>query len=453
MKISILLLALAASSDALCPYAKRALEDPEFIARNADNEHVKQHLEGRQSGPAGLPFTTFDKNQLIDVTGDHAYAPPGPGDIRGPCPGLNALSNHGYFPRNGVVPLLQAAQATEQVYGLALNFGIPLTIYATLVDGDIVGQAWSIGKAQTQTIDLGLLGKGDGLSGSHNKYESDASVSRGDYYLYNGDVNSVRIDKFTALYNLAKNDPVPNYNLDVLIKHRNYSFQDSVNKNPYFFFEPFAGVAVANAAHTFIPALMSNHSTEYPNGIVSKETLKSFFAITEASDGTLSWQPGHERIPDNWYRRPLGEVNDYSPASFASDFIKMASVVPQAASVGGNTGTTNSFAGVELSDLTGGAYRTSDLLDPKKLVCYFYQIQLAVVPDFLRSRAAGASIAAGLSLLSSKLAPYIDPSCAKIGEWLLNVDGIDQMMLTFCWAGNYNDTFTKQFPGAAVNPN
>ena len=46
---------------------------------------------------------------------------------------------------------------------------------------------------------------------------------------------------------------------------------------------------------------MSNHSAEYPNGILDKETLKSFFAITEAADGTLSWTPGYERIPDNWY--------------------------------------------------------------------------------------------------------------------------------------------------------
>lgn len=45
---------------------------------------------------------------------------------------------------------------------------------------------------------------------------------------------------------------------------------------------------------------MSNHSTEYPNGILDQGTLKSFFAITEADDGTLSWTPGYERIPDNW---------------------------------------------------------------------------------------------------------------------------------------------------------
>lgn len=54
---------------------------------------------------------------------------------------------------------------------------------------------------------------------------------------------------------------------------------------------------------------MSNHSAEYPNGILDKETLKSFFAVTEAADGTLSWTPGYERIPDNWYYPTLQAKN------------------------------------------------------------------------------------------------------------------------------------------------
>jgi len=38
------------------------------------------------------------------VSGEHAFVAPNfaNGDIRGPCPGLNVLSNHGYLPHNGV---------------------------------------------------------------------------------------------------------------------------------------------------------------------------------------------------------------------------------------------------------------------------------------------------------------------------------------------------------------
>ncbi|MCJ1235939.1 hypothetical protein MMC14_003914 [Varicellaria rhodocarpa] len=411
------LAACIAIVDAICPYARQALEDPESFKQYLGKRDPD--VEVRQSS-GNSPFTTFSEDQEIDVTGVHAWAPPGEGDLRGPCPGLNALANHGYFPRNGVVPLTVGATATQQVYGLAPNFGIPLTVYATLVDGDVVGETWSIGGPPPPNLITPVTGKADGLSGSHNKYESDASPGRGDYYLYNGDVTSLRVEKFQALYDLAKNDPVPNYDLDVLTQHRKYTFDQSKNTNPYFFYEPFAGVAVANAAHTFIPALMSNHSAEYPNGILDKETLKSFFAITEAPDGTLTYTPGYERIPDNWYRRPLGALNEYSPANFALDLLQIATVAPEAVSVGGNTGTVDSFTGVDLGDITGGAYRTSDLLDPTKFVCFFYQVTLAVVPDFLRSEALGSALGAALGLLTSEIQPFVDPSCATIGIFPLS---------------------------------
>lgn len=96
------------------------------------------------------------------------------------------------------------------------------------------GRTWSIGGPQPQTIISPILGAGDGLSGSHNKYESDGSVTRGgegppvrikslkltlwclDYYLFNGDVDSVRLDKFKALYDLQPDAATANYDLDVL---------------------------------------------------------------------------------------------------------------------------------------------------------------------------------------------------------------------------------------------
>lgn len=174
------------------------------------------------------------------------------------------------------------------------------------------------------------------------------------------------------------------------------------------------GICVVTETST--AALMSNHSAKYPNGILDKETLKSFFAIFEAPDGTLTYKPGWERIPDKWYRRPLGVVNEYSPASFAQDLVQIAAVVPEAASVGGNTGTVNSFAGADLGNITGGAYQTTDLTNPQKFVCFFYQITLALVPDFLRSRALGSLLGGALDLLHNKIDPFVDPSCAKIGQ-------------------------------------
>lgn len=110
---------------AICPMGKRALENPEAFNSHFEKRDATQ--EKRQTGPGGLPFTTFNENQLVDVTGTHRWIAPGPNDIRGPCPGLNALANHGYFPRSGVVPLTTGATATNQVYGKSLGYLIKIS--------------------------------------------------------------------------------------------------------------------------------------------------------------------------------------------------------------------------------------------------------------------------------------------------------------------------------------
>lgn len=49
---------------------------------------------------------TFDaKAQYVSNKGQYKWVAPGPSDQRGPCPGLNAMANHGYIPHNGVATL------------------------------------------------------------------------------------------------------------------------------------------------------------------------------------------------------------------------------------------------------------------------------------------------------------------------------------------------------------
>ena len=50
--------------------------------------------------------------QYVSNTDDHAFVPPGKNDLRGPCPGLNAMANHNYLPHNGVATISQFLQST-----------------------------------------------------------------------------------------------------------------------------------------------------------------------------------------------------------------------------------------------------------------------------------------------------------------------------------------------------
>lgn len=64
--------------------------------------------------------------QKIDITGNHIFKAPGVNDLRGPCPGLNALANHGYIQRSGVTSLLEVLSAAQTVFGFAVDLAIGL---------------------------------------------------------------------------------------------------------------------------------------------------------------------------------------------------------------------------------------------------------------------------------------------------------------------------------------
>jgi hypothetical protein len=79
-----------------------AAGDPSILARA---EELSRSLAGRQAGAGAatllfepVPIFNADK-QYINVTkgSGHEYVAPGPNDLRGPCPGLNAFANHSEY--------------------------------------------------------------------------------------------------------------------------------------------------------------------------------------------------------------------------------------------------------------------------------------------------------------------------------------------------------------------
>ena len=107
-----------------------------------------------------------------------------------------------------------------------------------------MGPEWSIGGPDSLVSVLGLLGQPQGISGSHNKYEGDASPTRGDLYQYGNDY-LLQMSQFQALYELGQ--PADNYDLSLLTNYRATRFSESLNNNPYFFNAPFSGVVAEPA--------------------------------------------------------------------------------------------------------------------------------------------------------------------------------------------------------------
>lgn len=56
------------------------------------------------------------------------------------------------------------------------------------------------------------------------------NLIEGDSYLYNGDVWTSQISNFKALYALQPDPATANYNQDIIIQHRNFTLQNSIQK-------------------------------------------------------------------------------------------------------------------------------------------------------------------------------------------------------------------------------
>ncbi|OBT43962.1 hypothetical protein VE00_04628 [Pseudogymnoascus sp. WSF 3629] len=373
----------------------------------------------------------------IDVTGDHSFIPPdfSAGDQRGPCPGLNALANHGYIGRNGVTNVIEATAAINKVFGMSVELGGLLAVMGTVFVGNPLSldPGFSIGGESTAVSNLlgnllGLLGKPRGLVGSHNIIESDSSNTRNDLYV-TGDNANLELNQFSEWFNMS-NDAVGDFNIDVMAERANVRFQQSKATNPNFYYGPFTGMIARNAGFIFPTRMFANYSKENLSGSFTKDIVKSFFAV-EGEPGNFTYNQGWERIPENWYRIPV----DYTLVQLNLDILYFVAKHPELGSIGGNTGTVDSFTGVDMGDLTGGLLNAQTLLEDNNLLCFVFEVLKTLSPNSLST--VFDIIEVPLQMLFDTLgAALLDLTCPAFKD--LTVGG-----------QSLGDAIESMFPGAA----
>ncbi|GIZ41240.1 hypothetical protein CKM354_000455300 [Cercospora kikuchii] len=97
----------------------------------------------------------------------HEYIPPGPNDVRSPCPGINSAANHGYIPRSGknITPL-QVAQGLKEGLNVGLDFGLVVGQGATLSNPNPLAGTFNMDQLRAHNFPI----------------EHDVSLSRQDFY-------------------------------------------------------------------------------------------------------------------------------------------------------------------------------------------------------------------------------------------------------------------------------
>lgn len=74
-----------------------------------------------------------------------------------------------------------------------------------------------------------------------------------------------------------------------MTQHKLDRILDSIKDNPDMFMSPSNAVIGSTVSYLLISNVLANHSAEKPDGRLDRETLKSFFAVTEDHQGGLQY--------------------------------------------------------------------------------------------------------------------------------------------------------------------
>ncbi|KAG8630668.1 hypothetical protein KVT40_002287 [Elsinoe batatas] len=340
---------------------------------NADHQpavpyNSKYPYGGAKNGQPG----TGKGGYQVPAPGDdaHAFIKPGPNDIRGPCPGLNAAANHGFLARDGIVTYSELVDAQQNVYNVGYDLANLLALLGlTLTDGDIVTERLSIGCDATSRTSFNplLTGSQPGLDG-HNKFEADSSLTRNDFFLANGDNYNFNGTLFSQMAATAKG----NFDLTNLAQFRYDRYQDSLKRNPNFYFGPLS--LLLYGAASFLYELMPSGTRGYAPDI---ETITSFFGARETSPGSGQYEfTGEERIPENWTNRVAPYTNNDVTLQIVAMYLKNPVLF------GGATGSGGFNA---LPTWGGGVIKDGKLtaVEGKNTLCLLYQLATQSVPSSL----------------------------------------------------------------------
>jgi hypothetical protein len=110
------------------------------------------------------------QNQIVEQIPDdaHPYIAPGPNDIRGLCPTMNTMANHGYISRNGITTFAEAANGCQQAYGFGYDLCTFLSGLGLLAGGDLATGKISISGPDSRVPNT--LGDAKGLD-NHGPFE------------------------------------------------------------------------------------------------------------------------------------------------------------------------------------------------------------------------------------------------------------------------------------------
>ncbi|KAJ3205696.1 hypothetical protein HDU82_005029 [Entophlyctis luteolus] len=185
-----------------------------FIISHQPMSHKEKSVDTN-----GASYALVFVASAVAATSVGTYEAPGSTDVRSPCPGLNALANHGFLNRNG-----RGISALDIISAMDTGLGI----------GVDVGTLQIIGALSRGAFDFDLLKGGyylqsfANLTATHNKIEHDASLTRIDQHF--GDAAAINSTLVMAM--LAHSSDGSTLTFDEIAAFRHERIKDTYFNNP-----------------------------------------------------------------------------------------------------------------------------------------------------------------------------------------------------------------------------
>ncbi|KAH6905861.1 Chloroperoxidase, partial [Coprinopsis sp. MPI-PUGE-AT-0042] len=235
--------------------------------------------------PLPPPGPAFTGAKLVHDAA-HPFIAPGPGDQRGPCPGLNTLANHGnrarlmyddiqYIPRNGVATPEQIIIGAQEGLNMAPSAARGATYSGHILNGNLEYDLLSIGgKTPLTGPDPPAPAQVGGLS-QHATFEGDASLTRADAFFGNNFAFNPelfeQLKNFSAIYGNGF------FNHTVAGELRYHRIQQSIATNPNFDIRGFRHTTLYGEAAFVSEFFVDGRKTGAEAGQLDMVTAELFF--------------------------------------------------------------------------------------------------------------------------------------------------------------------------------
>ncbi|CEQ41507.1 SPOSA6832_03225, partial [Sporobolomyces salmonicolor] len=236
------------------------------------------------------------------------------------------MANYGYLPRNGIITAEQAISASKDVFNMDYDLGAFLSFEAVAFGGNLATSVFSsafhvrppvhvcsrsltvqgaVGGEDARTysstgIGSKEVGRQYGLD-AHGRVEGDASATRQDYNLNDGDNHSGIPSWFARLVDAAKvNGGEFNHAATNALYGQNARL--SLANNPTSVWQAHT-IVVTLAEYGLITEFVGN------GGVANYDSVAPFMGFETSNNGTVC--AVFEHFPKNWFRRstPYGLVD------------------------------------------------------------------------------------------------------------------------------------------------